>query len=148
MSTLGTQRTFGSSCFYVRCRSLCRRSSTNARFSIDCFRITPESEPGDDLREKFERELARKVAIREDGRVRKIPKIDLWVRRVIADAIKGDHRASRILIEMRSTSDDEIARGIAEQTIGELAAEDQGILDRHLAQLTTDAGTAEHGGAE
>jgi hypothetical protein len=100
------------------------------------------------IQERFERELARKVAVREDGRVRKIPKIDLWVRRVIADAIKGSHQASRILIEMRSTSDDEIARGIAEQTIGELAAEDQEILDRHLAQLTTDAGTAEHGGAE
>ena len=100
------------------------------------------------VQEKFERELARKVAVREDGRVRKIPKIDLWVRRVIADAIKGSHQASRILIEMRSASDEEIAHGIAEQTIGELTAEDREILDRHLAQLTTDAGTAEHGGAE
>ncbi len=146
MSTLGTQRTFGSSCFYVRCRSLCRRSSTNARFSIDCFRITPESEPGDDLREKFERELARKVAIREDGRVRKIPKIDLWVRRVIADAIKGSHQASRILIEMRSASNDEIAQGIAEQTIEELTAEDLEILDRYLARVDLGARNAKDDG--
>jgi hypothetical protein len=50
-----------------------------------------------------------KVAVRENGRAKKIPKIDLWVRRVIADAIKGSHQASRILIEMRSASDDEIA---------------------------------------
>jgi len=100
------------------------------------------------IQERFERELARKVAVREDGRVRKIMKIDLWVRRIIADAIKSDHRASRILIEMRSTSDDEIAHGIAEQTIEELTAEDREILDRHLALLTTDAGTAEHGGGE
>ncbi len=100
------------------------------------------------IREKFERELARKVAVREDGRVKKIPKIDLWVRRVIADAIKGSHPASRILIEMRSASDDEIAQGITEQTIEELTDEDRAILDRHLAQLTTDAGTAEHGGVE
>ena len=100
------------------------------------------------IREKFERELARKVAIREDGRVKKIPKIDLWVRRVIADAIKGSHQASRILIEMRSASDDEIAQGVAEQSIEELTAEDRAILDRHLAQLTADSGAAEHGGAD
>jgi hypothetical protein len=100
------------------------------------------------IQERFERELARKVAVREDGRVRKIPKIDLWVRRVIADAIKGSHQASRILIEMRSASDEEIAKGVAEQTLEELTAEDRAILDRHLAQLTTDAGTAEQGGAE
>ena len=91
------------------------------------------------IQEKFERELARKVAIREDGRVRKIPKIDLWVRRVIADAIKGSHQASRILIEMRSTSDDEIAQSIAEQTIEELTAEDLEILDRYLARVDLDA---------
>jgi hypothetical protein len=100
------------------------------------------------VREKFERELERKVAVREGGRVKKIPKIDLWVRRVIADAIKGSHQASRILIEMRLASDGEIAQGIAEQTIGELTAEDREILDRHLAQLTTDTGATEHGGAE
>ena len=100
------------------------------------------------IQEKFERELARKVTVREDGRVRKIPKIDLWVRRVIADAIKGSHQSSRILIEMRSAGDDEIAQGIAEQTIEELNAEDRAILDRHLAQLTTDAGTAKKGDGE
>lgn len=93
------------------------------------------------IRERFERELARKVTVREDGRVKKIPKIDLWVRRVIADAITGSHQSSRILIEMRSANDEEIAKGMAEQTIEELNAEDRAILDRHLAQLTTDAGT-------
>jgi hypothetical protein len=98
------------------------------------------------IRERFERELACKVAVREDGRVKKIPKIDLWVRRVIADAIRGSHQASRILIEMRSASDDEIAQGIAEQTIEEFNAEDRAILDRHLAQLTTDAGTTKQAG--
>ena len=98
------------------------------------------------IREKFERELARKVAIREDGRVRKIPKIDLWVRRVIADAIKGSHQASRILIEMRSASDDEIAQGIAEQTIEELTAEDLEILDRYLARVDLGARNAKDDG--
>ena len=98
------------------------------------------------IREKFERELARKVAIREDGRIRKIPKIDLWVRRVIADAIKGSHQASRILIEMRSASDDEIARGIAEQSIGELNAGDLEILDRYLARVDLSARNAKDDG--
>lgn len=46
------------------------------------------------IRERFERELARKVAVREDGRVKKIPKIDLWVRRVIADAMTLIRRAA------------------------------------------------------
>ncbi len=98
------------------------------------------------IREKFERELARKVAVREDGRVRKIPKIDLWVRRVIADAIKGSHQASRILIEMRSASDDEIAQGIAEQSIGELTAGDLEILERYLARVDLDARNAKDDG--
>ena len=98
------------------------------------------------VQEKFERELARKVAVREDGRVRKIPKIDLWVRRVIADAIKGSHQASRILIEMRSASDDEIAQGIAEQTIEELTAEDLEILDRYLARVDLGARNAKDDG--
>ena len=92
------------------------------------------------IREKFERELERKVAVREDGRVKKIPKIDLWVRCVIADAIKGNHRASRILIEMRAASDEEIAKGVAEKSIEKLNAEDQEILDRHFAKLTSTAG--------
>ncbi len=98
------------------------------------------------IREKFARELDRKVAVREDGRVRKIPKIDLWVRRVIADAIKGSHQASRILIEMRSASDDEIAKGIAEQNIEELTAEDLVILDRYLARVDLDARNAKDDG--
>ncbi len=98
------------------------------------------------IQERFERELARKVAVRDDGRVRKIPKIDLWVRRVIADAIKGSHQASRILIEMRSTSDDEIARGIAEQSIGELNAGDLEILDRYLARVDLSARNAKDDG--
>ena len=59
------------------------------------------------------------------------PKIDLWVRRVIADAIKGSHQASRILIEMRSAGDEEIAKGVAEKSIEELNTEDQEILARY-----------------
>ena len=98
------------------------------------------------IQEKFERELARKVAVRDDGRVKKISKIDLWVRRVIADAIKGSHQASRILIEMRSASDDEIAQGIAEQTIEELTAEDLEILDRYLARVDLGARNAKDDG--
>ncbi len=98
------------------------------------------------IQERFERELARKVAVRDDGRVRKIPKIDLWVRRVIADAIKGSHQASRILIEMRSAGDDEIAQGIAEQTIEELTAGDLEILHRYLARVDLDARNAKDDG--
>ncbi len=98
------------------------------------------------IQERFERELARKVAVRDDGRVRKIPKTDHWVRRVIADAIKGSHQASRILIEMRSAGDDEIAQGIAEQTIEELTAEDLEILDRYLARVDLDARNAKDDG--
>jgi hypothetical protein len=87
------------------------------------------------IQERFERELARKVAVREDGRVRKIPKIDLWVRRVVADAIKSSHQASRILIEMCSAGDDEIAAGAASEAIEELSPEDREILDRYLAHI-------------
>ena len=73
------------------------------------------------IRERFERELARKVTVREDGRIRKIQTIDIWVRRIIADAIKGDHRASRILIEMRSAATDGAVRaGIAPLCAGVL----------------------------
>jgi hypothetical protein len=100
------------------------------------------------IQERFERELARKVPVRDDDRVRKIPKIDLWVRRVIADAIQGSHQASRILIEMRAASDEEIAKGVAEKSIEKLNAEDQEILDRHFAKLTSTAGKTDADGSE
>jgi hypothetical protein len=100
------------------------------------------------IRDRFARELERKIAVREGDKVRKIPKIDLWVRRIIADAIKGDHRASRILLEMRSASDEEIARGVAEQNIEELNTADQEILDRHLAKLTRMAGKTDADGSD
>ena len=98
------------------------------------------------IQERFERELARKVPVRDDDRVRKIPKIDLWVRRVIADAIQGSHQASRILIEMRAASDEEIAKGVAEKNIEELTAEDLEILDRYLARVDLDARSAKDDG--
>ena len=88
------------------------------------------------IQERFERELARKVAVRENGRVRKILKIDLLVRRVIADAITGDHRASRVVMQMNSASDEEIAAGAASQAIAELSPEDREILDRYLARIS------------
>ena len=96
------------------------------------------------IQERFDRELRRKVAVREDGKVRKIEKIDLWVRSVIVGAIKGDHRASRILVNMLAASDEEIARGVAEQTLEDLTAEDRDILERHLAQLSTAAASDEN----
>jgi hypothetical protein len=99
------------------------------------------------IEEKFALELARKVAVREDGKVRKIPKLDLWVRRVIANAIKGDHPASRILLQMTSASDTEIGKSIADRTIEDLNAEDREILQRHLAGLATEAGTTDAAGS-
>ncbi len=98
------------------------------------------------IRERFARELERKIPVREGEKVRKIPKIDLWVRSIIASAIKGSHQASRILIEMRAASDDEIAQGIAEQTIEELTAEDLEILDRYLARVDLGARNAKDDG--
>jgi len=90
------------------------------------------------IRERFARELERKVPVREGDRVRKVKKIDLWVRRVIADAIKGDHRASHLVLQMSSANDEEIAAAIASEAIEELSAEDRAILGRHLALLERD----------
>jgi len=90
------------------------------------------------IRERFVRELERKVSVREGDRVRKVKKIDLWVRRVIADAIKGDHRASLLVRQMISANDEEIAAAVASEAIEELSAEDRAILDRHLALLKKD----------
>ena len=47
---------------------------------------------------------------------------------------------------MRSASNDEIAQGIAEQTIEELTAEDLEILDRYLARVDLGARNAKDDG--
>jgi len=75
------------------------------------------------------------VTVREGDRVRKVAKIDLWVRSVIASAIKGDPRASVLLRQMTEANDEEIARKAASGAIEELSAEDRAILERHFAKL-------------
>ena len=85
------------------------------------------------IREKFDKELKSKLTIRENGREFKVSKFDLWVRRVIAEAIKGDYRMSTILMKAMGASADELVRNLAEQSISDLTDEDRDILARHLS---------------
>ena len=76
-------------------------------------------------------ELNRRVMIQENGRERKLPKLELVTKRLVNDAIQGEYPALRLLIDLlrvaEKSSDPNLKR-----SLGELSMEDRDILARYL----------------
>ena len=73
--------------------------------------------------------IGRKIAVTENGRTRRIAVLEVALRRLANDAMRGDPKAFKLflmLIERYSDSPETAIR------LGELLAEDQAILEHYL----------------
>ncbi len=82
-------------------------------------------------RTEFLEELAEKVAVTENGRQRKLSKQTLFIKRMVADAIKGDARARDQLLQFISQVD---ALDVGSEPTP-TTAEDAEIMARFKARL-------------
>lgn len=82
--------------------------------------------------ELVEREFARKVTITEGGAENWVTKLELLIRRLTNDAIKGSNPSAKLLIaliEARQDSEAVLSEG---PNLTALEEEDQALLARHL----------------
>ncbi len=77
-------------------------------------------------------ELRRRVVIRENGREQRIPKLELVMKRLVNDAIQGNHPAVRLLIDLIKVAEESSDQGLVDRTMDELNAEDREILARYV----------------
>ncbi len=77
-------------------------------------------------------EHKRTVAIKENGRSRRKPAIEVLIRRDVADALQGNERAKarQIGLALQSAAEDEAKAAIKSQQ--QTIAEDEAILARYL----------------
>ena len=76
-------------------------------------------------------ELRRTLVIRENDREQKLPKLEIVVKRLVNDAIQGNHPAVRLLIDLLKVSEEGPDSGLR-RTIDDLSTEDREILARYL----------------
>jgi hypothetical protein len=76
-------------------------------------------------------ELRRTLVIRENDREQKLPKLEIVVKRLVNDAVQGNHPAVRLLIDLLKVSEEGPDSGLR-RTIGDLSTEDREILARYL----------------
>lgn len=82
--------------------------------------------------ELVEREFARKVAITEGGAEKRVTKLELLIRRLTNDAIKGSNPSAKLLIDLLAAEQDSEAALSDGPDLTVLDAEDQALLARHL----------------
>jgi hypothetical protein len=73
--------------------------------------------------------IQRKIAVTENGKMRRIPTLEVILRRLVSDAMRSDARALKLLLALveRYAESPETAPALSE-----LLAEDQAILARYL----------------
>ena len=84
------------------------------------------------IQELLATELRQRAPVRENGREQKLPKLELVVKRLVHDAIRGNHSAVRLLIDLIKVTEEGSDQGLVDRTIEELNAEDREILARYL----------------
>jgi hypothetical protein len=73
--------------------------------------------------------LNQKVAVTENGRIRKVAVIEVMIRRLVNDAMRSDPRALKLLLSM---ADRVQTSGEAAPDLGAMMAEDTAILEHYL----------------
>lgn len=90
------------------------------------------------LTDLFERELRKKVTIREGDRTRKVTKGELLATRMVNDALNGDYRKGLLVYQLTERKADQDLAGGAAKNLNELREEDQVILQACLNQIQGD----------
>ncbi len=96
--------------------------------------------------------VGQKVAVTENGRTRRIPRLEAILLRAAGEASRGDARALRLLLQLTERYGESAQAGVCRD---EMAAEDIAILRRYLPDLDVSnpqetvpetANEAKHGG--
>jgi hypothetical protein len=82
----------------------------------------------------FARSSGRKVTVTENGRTRRIPRLEAILLRAASEASRGGAASLRLLRQFAERYDESAQTGAEQQTI---AADDVSILRRYLADLTS-----------
>ena len=80
--------------------------------------------------------VGQKVTVTENGRVRRIPRLEAILLRAAGEASRGDARALRLLLQLTERYGESAQAGVGRD---EMAAEDIAILQRYLPDLDLSA---------
>ena len=83
--------------------------------------------------------VGQKVTVTENGRVRRVPRLEAILLRAAGEASRGDGRALRLLLQLTERYGESAQTGAERETI---AAEDIAILRRYMPDLDDPSPTA------
>jgi len=90
--------------------------------------------------DRLNRELRKKVTIREGGRERRVSKGELLITRLVNDSLNGDYRKAVLVCQMAERQADEPLAEASRKSLEELDAEDKAILEACLRQIPNSEG--------
>jgi hypothetical protein len=76
--------------------------------------------------------IEQKIAVTENGKTRQMPALEVMLRRLVNDSVRGDAKAMKMLL---SFVDRYAETAESKVQLGELLAEDQTILAQYLPEL-------------
>lgn len=77
--------------------------------------------------------LQQKIAVTENGKTKRIPVLEVMLRRLANDAMRGEQRAIKFLMQLLEQYRDSAQTNLA---LGEMLAEDAEILAEYLDETT------------
>ena len=80
--------------------------------------------------------VEQKIAVTENGKTRRMPALEVMLRRLVNDAIRGDGKAMKLLL---SFVDRYAETAVSKVQLDELLAEDRKILSHYLPEQTRPA---------
>ena len=83
--------------------------------------------------------VGQKVTVTENGRTRRVPRLEAILLRAASEASRGDGRALRLLLQLTERYGESAQTGVERETIG---FEDIAILRRYLADFNDPSPTA------
>jgi hypothetical protein len=75
--------------------------------------------------------IGKKIAVTENGQTRRLPALEVMLRRLVNDAVRNDPRAIKLIVSMLDRYEDRDTSSIAPD-MDELQAEDREILAQYL----------------
>jgi hypothetical protein len=78
--------------------------------------------------------IGQKVTVTENGRTRRIPRLEAILLRAASEASRGDAVSLRLLLQLAERYGESVQTGVERETT---AAEDLAILRRYLPDLTS-----------
>ena len=85
--------------------------------------------------------LAERIPVRENGRLRRLTKLEASVKQLANNAVKGDMRAILAVIALGQAAD---SSGVVKKEVVPLDEADQRVLDQLIRRITPPRGKTDH----